>query len=109
MGNASPVKWIADIRVPNANVPGFEPFAKEQDNKLYAYPLGVQFTVNNLPEQVVAYEIVRCGRSMTDIATISQGVVSRPIKRISTEDFTYPLMPTGFLTTDNFWCGMYDY
>ena len=109
MGNASPVKWIADIRVPNANVPGFEPFAKDVDNKLYAYPLGVQFTVNNLPKQVVAYEIVRCGRSMTDIATISQGVVSRPIKRISTEDFTYPLMPTGFLTTDNFWCGMYDY
>ena len=111
MGNISPVKWIADIRVPDTNTPGFEPFESSTilGDKVYAYPVGVQFKIEQLPEHVIAYEIVRCGRSVTDVATISQGVISRPIKRISDANFIYPLMPTGFLTTDNFWQGIYWY
>ena len=116
IGNKSGVKWIADIRVPNANIPGFEPFVYVEDPNLdrkvlKARPLGIKFTVNNLPEDsngvchVIAYEIVRCGRSISDIATITQGVLSRPIKRISDGNFVYPYTPSGFLTTDNVWMG----
>jgi hypothetical protein len=51
----------------------------------------------------VSYEIVRCNRTDSDIATISQGVVSRPIKKIYNSKFEgltdSPLTPTGFLTT----------
>ena len=116
-GNISPVQWIADIRVPKSSVNGFETFSKhpviitrsstEGYYELLMHPLGIQFTVNNLPEGIVAYEIVRCPRTISDIATISQGVLSRPIKRVSSADFTYPYTPSGFLTTDRFWTGAY--
>lgn len=114
MGNKSAVKWVADIRVPSANTPGFEPFVYDNFH-LKARPIGVEFTVNNLPEDedgvchVIAYEIVRCGRTMSDIATITQGVLSRPIKRISDETFVFPYTPTGFLTMDDFWAGRTKY
>ena len=106
-GNVSPVKHIADIRVPKSSVIGFETFGIGENGELLVYPLGIQFTVNNLPDEVIAYEIVRCPRTISDIATISQGVLSRPIKRVSSTDFTYPYTPSGFLTTDNFWTGAY--
>lgn len=106
-GNASPVKHIADIRVPKSSVIGFETFIVDEYDVLHVYPLGIQFTVNNLPDEVIAYEIVRCPRTISDIATISQGVLSRPIKRVSSTDFTYPYTPSGFLTTDRFWTGSY--
>lgn len=104
MGNKSAVKWIADIRVPSSRIAGFEPFVYD-GNTLKARPIGVEFKVENLPPTAVAYEIVRCGRTMSDIATITQGVLSRPIKRISDETFTFPYTPTGFLTMDNVWMG----
>ena len=108
MGNKSAVKWIADIRVPSSTIAGFEPFVYD-GNTLKARPIGVEFKVENLPPTAVAYEIVRCGRTMSDIATITQGVLSRPIKRISDETFTFPYTPTGFLTMDNVWTGSEEY
>jgi len=44
--------------------------------------LGIEFTVNNMPMDAISYEIVRCGRTESDIATVSQGVLSRPIQRL---------------------------
>jgi hypothetical protein len=107
-GHSSGVKWIADIRTPSIYTKGFEPFVcKEKLNgviyDLVIRSLGIEFTVTNLPEECVSYEIVRCNRTDSDIATISQGVVSRPIKKIYNSKFEgltdSPLTPTGFLTT----------
>ena len=113
-GHSSGVKWIADIRTPSIYTKGFEPFVcKEKLNDviydLVIRSLGIEFTVTNLPKECVSYEIVRCNRTDSDIATISQGVVSRPIKKIYNskfEGFTdSPLTPTGFLTTQRWQTG----
>ena len=113
-GHSSGVKWIADIRTPSIYTKGFEPFVcKEKLNgviyDLVIRSLGIEFTVTNLPEECVSYEIVRCNRTDSDIATISQGVVSRPIKKIYNSKFEgltdSPLTPTGFLTTQRWQTG----
>lgn len=123
-GNASNVKWIADIRTPSMTWKGCEAFISH--GKMYnddpsfseplfetidlsVRPLGVSFTVKNLPEDCVGYEIVRCNRNVEDIATITQGVVARPIKQNYTPNYSYkrtlPYVPSGFLTTNRIWEG----
>lgn len=114
---ASPVKWIADIRTPSMRDAGFETFAynyNENGKELTVFPLGIEFKVNNMPAGAVAYEIVRCNRGISDMATISQGVISRPIMKHKWEEeedketvttAKYPYMPTGFITVSNFWTG----
>lgn len=111
-GNKTPVKWIADIRTPSVHYKGFQTFLSNPistiRNGLSVFPLGIIFKIKNMPEGAVAYEIVRCNRTPSDIATISQGVVSRPIKRHAneTEKYTdWPYTPTGFLTTAQYWAG----
>lgn len=121
-GNASNVKWIADIRTPSMTWRGCEAFVshgKMYDEKygrfdsidLSVRPLGISFTVKNLPEDCVGYEIVRCNRNVEDIATITQGVVARPIKQNYTPNYSYkrtlPYVPSGFLTTNRIWEGEY--
>ncbi len=108
-GNPSPVKWVADIRTPNLYDQYFNTFIshyKSQDGTVYdlaSLPLGVAFNVRNLPEGCVGYEIVRCTRREQDIATISQGVISKPIvkymnpaTKLAKSTVYYP---TGLLTT----------
>lgn len=84
---ASPAKWIADIRVPALYDLGFESFRAAtytsflEDKSDLAYtqlavrPVGIEFTVKNLPDSVVSYEIVRCKRDEGDRATITQGII----------------------------------
>ena len=79
--NHSDAKWIADIRVPEQYTEGFEAF-KNQNLKLYGTSVGIRFTVENLPQNIVGYEIVRCNRTDNDIKTVTQGVISRPITMI---------------------------
>lgn len=101
-------------------------------NKVYDLkirPLGIQFTVNiekynewlknnhaDIDEWsedmlIDKYEIVRCNRTENDICALSQGVLSRPVKKIINrnavkEDIQdYPYTPTGLLTTQNIWHG----
>jgi hypothetical protein len=68
----SPVHWIGDIRFPSADVKGYEPFTfggtvdGSGNYELVSHPLGIMFYVNNLPTDVVAYEIVRCDRTLAD-------------------------------------------
>lgn len=118
-GSASNVKWIADIRTPNITWDGCETFHARGSKKegfaedLIVKPLGIEFDVRNLPEDCVGYEIVRCQRKESDIATISQGVISRPI----TEQYSPGLAsrpttagstvytPSGFITTNRYWTG----
>ena len=117
-GSASNVKWIADIRTPNITWKGCETFharSKTGDfaEDLIVKPLGIEFDVRNLPEDCVGYEIVRCQRKESDIATISQGVISRPIaeqyspglaSRPTTSGSTV-YTPSGFITTNRYWTG----
>lgn len=107
-GKASPVKWIADIRTPSIYDKGFETFASHSNvggpiYDLATRPLGVAFSVRNLPSLCTAYEIVRCTRTANDIATVSQGVISRPVisyYRLGDEAVRRNIYnPTGFLTT----------
>lgn len=119
-GNTSSVKWIADIRVPSMYTPGFNTFVSHGDGKdLIVRPLGIQFTVTNLPSQVVGYEIVRVNRTVQDIVNISQGVISRPVRRYYDQAKSRTVMdntltPTGFLSTAGYltgkqWSGMLNY
>ena len=108
-GSPSPVKWICDIRTPNLYENHFNTFIshyKASNGKTYdlaSLPLGIAFNVRNLPSGCTGYEIVRCNRGEKDIATVSQGVISKPIVKYMNP--STPLAksnvyyPTGLLTT----------
>ena len=98
-GNSSAVFHIGDVTVPDG-------FAWElEEPVLYAKPVGVKITINNLPSEAIAYEIVRCNRGISDTKNICQGVISRPISRYLGDDgkttTQFPLTPTGWLTTND--------
>lgn len=116
-GNTTPVKWIGDIRTPNIYDDCFEAFSNKsfigrynQSIGLIVRPLGICFRLKNgLPEDIVSYEIVRCNRTSSDIMTVTQGVISRPIKKIinnaspeNEKNTIYPYTPTGFLIANKF-------
>ena len=81
-GLASPVHWIADIRMPSVRDDDFEIFTFNESNEygnnitLTTKPLGIEFEVDNLPDEVVRYEIVRCDRTLSDRTILAQGLVS---------------------------------
>jgi hypothetical protein len=72
-----------------------------RDGKLIVKPVGIKFEIYEFPEGAVSYEIVRCGRSVFDIQTISQGFLSRPIAKqysFAGVKQNYPLTPTGIVS-----------
>lgn len=115
---ASPVKWIADIRTPNVTEEGFQLMSSNtivngKRYELVIRNLGIQFMVKSLPEGCTGYQIVRCARHESDIATISQGVLSSPISNTYSKQYEgnndkyeitkyHMFCPTGFLTTNKF-------
>lgn len=115
---ASPVKWIADIRTPNVTEEGFQLMSSNtivngKRYELVIRNLGIQFMVKSLPEGCTGYQIVRCARHESDIATISQGVLSSPVSNAysrqyeaNSDDYQvtkyHMFCPTGFLTTNKF-------
>lgn len=115
---ASPVKWIADIRTPNVTEDGFQLMSSNTivNGKCYELVirnLGIQFMVKSLPEGCTGYQIVRCARHESDIATISQGVLSSPVSNAYSKSYEgdndkyevtkyHMFCPTGFLTTNKF-------
>ena len=114
---ASPVKWIADIRTPNVTDEGFQLMSSNtivngKRYELVIRNLGIQFMVKSLPEGCTGYQIVRCARHESDIATISQGVLSSPVSNAYSRRFEasgdywitkyHMFCPTGFLTTNKF-------
>lgn len=115
---ASPVKWIADIRTPNVIEEGFQLMSSNtivngKRYELVIRNLGIQFMVKSLPEGCTGYQIVRCARHESDIATISQGVLSSPVSNAYSRQFEgnnddywvtkyHMFCPTGFLTTNKF-------
>lgn len=120
---ASPVKWIADIRTPNVTEKGFELMSSNtivngKRYELVIRNLGIQFMVKSLPEGCTGYQIVRCARHESDIATISQGVLSSPVSNAYSRSYEgnnddyqvtkyHMFCPTGFLTTNKFIEGYY--
>lgn len=85
----SPVHWIGDIRMPYSTDAGSVsfPFHKGVNSKFYnktvelaSYALGIEFTVNNVPNDVVGYEIVRCDRTENDSTIVTQGALSKLVK-----------------------------
>ncbi len=115
---ASPVKWIADIRTPNVTEEGFQLMSSNtivigKRYELVVRNLGIQFMVKSLPEGCTGYQIVRCARHESDIATISQGVLSSPVSNAYSKSYEgnnddyqvtkyHMFCPTGFLTTNKF-------
>ena len=115
---ASPVKWIADIRTPNVTDDGFwlmssNTIVNGKRYELVIRNLGIQFMVKSLPEGCTGYQIVRCARHESDIATISQGVLSSPVSNAYSKQYEansndyqvtkyHMFCPTGFLTTNKF-------
>ena len=90
--------------MPNAHeYPTF--FAGEN---LIGKALGLQFEVSNVPEEAVAYEIVRCRRTIDDRTVLMQGVISEitnyPYKYINKgdePDNSYrPRIPLGYTDQD---------
>lgn len=78
---ASPVYWIGDIRMPHAHQ--MHPFeytttGSETKKRLIGKALGIKFTVKNMPEEAIAYEIVRCDRTSQDRTVVVQAVGSYP-------------------------------
>lgn len=73
----TPVHWIGDIRFPSADY-GNMPFG-QVSTELNSRPIGLYFTVNNLPEGVMAYEIVRCRRTLDDRTVVTQGLLSKTV------------------------------
>lgn len=120
---ASPVKWIADIRTPNVTEGGFQLMSSNtivngKRYELVIRNLGIQFMVKSLPEGCTGYQIVRCARHESDIATISQGVLSSPVSNAYSRQYEstssdywvtkyHMFCPTGFLTTNKFIEGYY--
>lgn len=87
----SPVHWIGDIRMPASEYSKLDsiqsPFINKAKSTFYgdnteliSYALGVEFTVNNLPDEVVAYEIVRCDRTENDSTVLTQCVINKLIQ-----------------------------
>ena len=49
----------------------FDCYNTDEHYELLIHPVGVKFIINNIPEEAVAYEIVRCRRTASDIRNIS--------------------------------------
>lgn len=95
-GRSSGVVHLEDITIDQ------DDFFEVRNEQLIVKPKGIKFHIDgSLPEGTVAYEIVRCGKSISDISTITQGFISRPIAREYTNSGVkenYPLTPTGLVS-----------
>lgn len=108
-GIPSPVYWIGDIKTPHATqMPPFELIS----NTVYGKPLGIKFTVRNVPVGAVSYEIVRCDRTENDRTVVMQVVGSRvyEYKILENQDYvsrgselssSLEMRPTPFFTNFN--------
>jgi len=45
-------------------------FTFNNSTGLQVHPLGVKFTIKNIPKEAVSYEIVRCNRNIEDIKNL---------------------------------------
>lgn len=93
-GQKTNVYWIGDIRMPSyhANAFTFNGYTKQNDQvEMLGRAMGVKFTIKNMPENAVSYEIVRCPRTEIDRTIITQALLSGVIRfdtwRAEDQDF----------------------
>lgn len=77
-GRHSPVKWIADIRIPNNSmtISTYAGFNRLSTTTTYSHPIQVDFQIDNLPSDVVAVKIVYVKRTDKDRTVKLQGMAS---------------------------------
>lgn len=77
-GRYSPVKWIADIRIPNNAmvVSTYTGFNRQSSTVTYSHPIQVDFQIANLPSDVIAVKIVYVKRTDKDRTVKLQGFAS---------------------------------
>lgn len=89
-GNQSYVKWIGDIQFPHSYMPDVTNIPLSAANKKLLYPttdvvpgniqgeyannLGLKFTINNIPNGISGFSIVRCERKSQDKKVLGQGL-----------------------------------
>ena len=59
----------------NCNTAGEHDTQGDKQFELVTHPMGIQFKIRNLPDEIVAYEIVRANRQITDVHNTSQGIL----------------------------------
>lgn len=102
-GIKSAAKWIADVKVPNAQENNF---VKYENGELKYYAAGIKVTVNNLPEGCSGYEIVRCERTVHDSTIVMQGLLSNTILCSSDKsDFEDYYSSSPVISLDNYSLG----
>lgn len=104
-GIPSPVHWIGDIKMPatyyNENTSSkIYPFHyADNGTEIAAYALGIEFTVSNIPEEVYAYEIVRCDRTASDRTVVCQGALGATFQYDTDSEYMYGPSDTRFFTS----------
>lgn len=105
-GRVSPVKWIGDIRMPDAynsdsvttynngvgNQTDFLTAFLHDDERTVMNVLGLDFSVTNLPDEVVSYQFVRVRRKASDRTVLAQGPIYQPALN-GTDDIYMPSTP----------------
>ena len=71
-----------------------------ESEKIYAKPIGIEFNVKNLPENIIGYQIVRCAKDPQYRKNIMQCVAAVPIRQQITEIEYSPYYPHYLLTTN---------
>lgn len=89
-GRSTSVYWISDVRMPAMTEKEHRLFdqygriKRSSDSydvfQVVTYPMGLQFTFSNLPEEVSQLEIVRAKREYLDRSIVSQGIISKNAK-----------------------------
>lgn len=100
-GKRSDVYHIQDIRVPSLKECNL--FQKGEDGQPYAFPIGIEFTVHDLPQNVVGYEIVRSEICPEYSSILTQCAISRPVLQQNFKDDSESqtsFYNSGFLTTN---------
>jgi len=109
-GQKSFPQWMCDIRMPKQVVVGatswseFNIYGADVDG--YARQLKLQFLIKDLPDDAVAYEIMRVDRTEQDRTVLGMGMIGPPVAGTvtqtitNTDGFMYPPFPPSVNRTD---------
>lgn len=91
-GQQSFVKWIADIKMPTNSQFQFADGVISSATFTLFYDLCIDFYVENLPDDVVGYQIVRVKREEKDRTIVASGILSHTLLSEYDGDNYSPLM-----------------
>lgn len=106
-GQASSVKWIADIMIPDkANM-------YDDNGTIKFRNVGIEFfkTPESNWDGISGWEIVRCDRTLNDRKAITQGIIGFPLRELKLENehfvYTNTMCNPGFMTKNPFFIEAY--